>query len=219
VISTASDGVVQTTTAATNYVQFPMADLTLGANIIAAVKVLAALISTTGAGAGTLSIKGWDGVTEHNTITPSAAMTPGSSTTPSATVPPYATGMWPNTWTPTKLAAAALRMGYSDDATPDMGVHAMYLEVATRPAITVRQVSIEDAVFTVNLILSPYSSASVAYEVASSDPARGATFDYSISGTPQTPVYVPPNSTTTVTVAADFFGDISGVTLTPDPAA
>jgi hypothetical protein len=37
---------------------------------------------------------------------------------------------------------------------------------------------------------------------------------------PQTPVYVPPASTTTVTVAADsFFGDISDVTLTPDPAA
>jgi hypothetical protein len=217
-ISTASDGVVQQSTAATDYLQFPMADLTLGPNIVAAVKALAVLISTTGAGAGTLSIKGWDGVTEHNTITPTAAMTPGSSTTVSATVPPYATGMWPNTWTPAKLTAAALRVGYSDDATPDMGVHAIYLEVATRPAITGRQLSVEDDTFTVDLILSPYSSASVSYNLTSAHPSRGATFSYSALGVPQTPVYVAPASSATVTVNADSFGDISDVSLAPDPA-
>jgi hypothetical protein len=195
-----------------------MADLTLGANIIAAVRVLAVLISTTGAGAGTLSVKGWDGITEHNTITPSAAMTPGSSTTPSATVPPYATGMWPNTWTPAKLSAAALRVGYSDDPTPDMGVHAIYLEVATRAALTGRQLSVEDDTFTVDLVLSPYTSASVLYNLASVHATRGATFSYSVLGVPQTPVYVPASTSTTVTVNADAFGDVSDVTLTPDAA-
>jgi hypothetical protein len=182
------------------------------------------MISTTGAGAGALSIRGWDGTGEDSFAGRMSAVgvTPGSSTTLSATNPMW----WAATWTPSGklwtqavLDAACLRMGYSGDATPDMGVHVLYLEVATRKAVTVRQVSAEDDAFTVDLVLSPYSSASLAYQVASNDGTRGATLAYSISGTPQTPVYVPANSTTTVTVTVDAFGDVSDLTLTPDPAA
>ena len=40
--------------------------------------------------------------------------------------------MWQsvNGWTQAELNAAALRVGFSGDATPDMGIHAAYLEVA-----------------------------------------------------------------------------------------
>lgn len=219
-ISTASDGVVQTAVATGDYLQFPMTDVTVGAaQVVAAVRVIAPLISTTGSGAGNLGIRGWDGTTETALITVNA-LTPGSSTTVSNTVPPTATAMWnpPGGWTPTKLAAAALRVGYSSDATPDMGVHALYLEVALRPALTGRQISVEGDLFTVDVMFSPYSSASVSYGVTSNDPDRGATFSYSVAGVPQTPVYVPATTASTVPVAADVFGDVSDVSLVPDPA-
>jgi hypothetical protein len=40
--------------------------------------------------------------------------------------------MWQSTngWTQAELDAAALRVGFSTDATPDIGVEALYLEVA-----------------------------------------------------------------------------------------
>jgi hypothetical protein len=43
--------------------------------------------------------------------------------------------MWqsPNGWTQAELDAAAVRVGFSTDATPDMGIHAVYLEVAIGP--------------------------------------------------------------------------------------
>jgi hypothetical protein len=138
-ISTASSGVLQITTAATDYIEFPMNTLALTASqVVAGVKLLACLVSTTGAGAGTLGIRGYDGSVETVLLPTTVSSTPGSSTTVSGTVPPWVGYMWatPNRWTQTKLNAAALRFGFSNDATPDMGVHAMYLEVAVKSAET-----------------------------------------------------------------------------------
>jgi hypothetical protein len=219
-ISTTSDGVLQVTAAATDYLQFPMDTFTVGTSrVIAGAAVLAPLVSTTGAGAGALGIRGWDGTAEAAVYSVSGA-TPGSSTTTSITVPPWGWGLWNpvNGWTQGKLDAAALRFGFSGDATPDMGVHAMYLEVATRPALTARQISVEDDLFTVDLNLDPSTSASVSYVVTSSDAVRGATFDYSLAGVPQTSVYVAASTAQTVNVQAASFGDVDSVTLTPDPA-
>jgi hypothetical protein len=59
-------------------------------------------------------------------------LTPGSPTAISATVPLWRTAMWQSTngWTQAELDNASLRAGFSADATPDMWVHAAYLEVA-----------------------------------------------------------------------------------------
>lgn len=220
VISASSDGVVQTTAAASDYLQFPMDTFTVASGrVIAAVRALAVYISTTGAGAGNLGIRGYDG-TNESTLYSMVGQTPGSSTTLSATVPPTGAYMWNpvNGWTQAKLDAAALRLGFSSDATPDMGVHAMYLEVATRAALVARQLSVEDDVFTVDVNLSPYNSASVSYVLTSNDATRGATFNYSVLGVAQTPVYVAAASSTTVDVTADAFGDVNPDSFEPDPA-
>lgn len=135
-ISASADGIVQTITAASDYIEFPMQTYTASATeVIVAVRLLACLISTTGAGAGSLGVRGWDGTAEAVLMPTSFTSTPGSGTTPSGTVPPWVGYMWnpPNGWTQAKLDAAALRFGFSTDATPDMGVHAMYLEVAVGP--------------------------------------------------------------------------------------
>lgn len=131
-VSASADGVVQTTTAASDYMEFPMATYTLGpTEFVNGVRMLAPLWSGAGAGAGDLAIRGWDGTVETALATASA-ITPGSPTAVSSTAPVWRCGMWQSTngWTQAELDAAALRVGFSGDATPDMGVSAVYLEVA-----------------------------------------------------------------------------------------
>lgn len=131
-ISAAADGVAQTAAAATNYIEFPMDTYTLAANeTVVGVRALAVLGSGTGAGAGDIAVRGWDGTAE-TALASVSQVTPGSATAISSTVPRWLTAMWQsvNGWTQAELAAAALRVGFSADATPDMWVHAIYLEIA-----------------------------------------------------------------------------------------
>jgi hypothetical protein len=131
-ISASADGVTQTATAASDYIEFPMSTYTLGpTEFVNGVRMLAPLWSGTGAGAGDLAIRGYDGTTETALATASQ-ITPGAPTAVSATVPVWRTAMWQSTngWTQAELDAAALRVGFSGDATPDMGVEAVYLEAA-----------------------------------------------------------------------------------------
>lgn len=133
-ISASADGVCQTATAATNYMEFTMETYTCtSTEAIAGVRMVAAAWGGTGTGTGTLAIKGFTsgkGTTELDPGTTSYDA--GSPTAISATVPYWLSGAWniTNGWTQANLNGAALLIGYSTDATPDMGVHAAYLEVA-----------------------------------------------------------------------------------------
>jgi hypothetical protein len=132
-ISASSDGVCQTVTAATDYAQFPMSTHVIaGPEVLTGVKMWAAAWGGTGAGGGTFEVRGHDGTSEASLFPAGTAWDPDSITTPSSTVPPWVTAMWlpAGGWTQAKLDAAALRFGYSSDATPDMGVHNLFLEAA-----------------------------------------------------------------------------------------
>jgi hypothetical protein len=219
-VSASSDGVVQVAVAASDYMQFPMTTYTCSSQeIIAAVRMVAAMWGGTGTGTGTLGLRGWDGTTETTLVAVGTSYDADSLTAISATYPLWNCAMWPSGvgWTQAELDGAALRVGFSTDATPDMGVSALYLEVATRPAIIARQITMGDAdEFTADIRLNPYNSASISYLLGSTHATLGATFNYSVSGTPQTAVYVSPSSTQEVVVTAASFGDISDVSLEPD---
>jgi hypothetical protein len=221
-VSASADGVVQTAVAATDYMEFPMATYTLASDErIAGVRMIAAMWGGTGTGTGTLGIKGWDGVTLTSLAPNTTVYDAASPTAVSATEPLWMAYPWNltpgNPWTQAKLDAAVIRIGYSSDATPDMGVSAVYLEVAIRKTQTERQITAGDNdEFTVDVRLDPFNSASVSYVVGSTHATLGATFNYSVSGTPQTPVYCSPSSTQEVVVNAASFGDISDVSLEPD---
>jgi hypothetical protein len=138
-VSAAADGVCQTAVAASDYIEFPMAAPTLADDeIIVGVRMLAAMWDGTGTGTGTIGIRGWDGTTETILIDTSVSYDAGSPTAVSSTEPYWQTAMWPspNGWTQAEVDALALRFGFSTDATPDMGVHVLYLEYATRKART-----------------------------------------------------------------------------------
>lgn len=132
-ISASADGVVQTAVAASDYIEFPMATYALGPDeTCVGVRMLCPEWGGTGTGTGTIGYRGWDGTTETVLIAASASYDPDSLTAISSTHPRWACAMWQsvNGWTQAELDAAAVRVGFSTDATPDMGVHAVYLEIA-----------------------------------------------------------------------------------------
>lgn len=219
-VSASSDGLVQTAVAASDYVELPMTTYTLASDeIIAGVRFVAALWGGTGSGTGTLGWRGHDGLTETTFVAAGTSYDADSLTAISATYPLWNWAMWSGAnsgaWTQTRLDAASVRMGFSTDATPDMGASAVYLEVAIKKAPTVRTLTIEDPISaTADLIVNPYNSATVSYIITNNDTTQTAQFDYSISGTPQTPVSVGPSSSSTLQLNADAFGDISDIALT-----
>jgi hypothetical protein len=132
-VSASADGVCQNAVAASDYIEFPMAPYALGATeFVNGVRMLVPAWGGTGTGTGTLGLRGWDGTTETTLVAASTSYDAGSPTAYSATEPLWQCAMWQSTngWTQAELDAAALRVGFSTDATPDMGVHAVYLEVA-----------------------------------------------------------------------------------------
>jgi hypothetical protein len=192
-ISASADGVTQTASAATDYIEFPMSTYTLGpTEFVNGVRMLAPLWSGTGAGAGDLAIRGYDGTTETALATASQ-ITPGAPTAISATVPVWRCAMWQSTngWTQAELDAAALRVGFSGDATPDMGVEAVYLEVAvgkTRTrALFGNFASIEE---------DPTRLGVVSVTTTAPDAGGDSSLYYETSGSPTT---VPVPDATTVT--------------------
>jgi hypothetical protein len=222
-VSALADGVVQSAVAASDYMQFPMETYTAGpTEIIAGVRMVACMWGGTGTGTGTLGIRGWDGTTETTLIDTSVSYDADSLTTMSATHPYWQTAMWQYGagWTQAALNAAALRVGFSTDATPDMGVNALYLEVATREAIpfaAARLTSDEDPTVDAALVtetIHPYNSGVRTYTISNDDPTRTVEFNYSIADVPQTAIIVAPSDPPeSVTVGAEAFGEVTSTSF------
>jgi hypothetical protein len=223
-VSASSDGVVQVAVGASDYMNFPMANLTLDPNeIIAGVRAVASLWGGTGSGTGTLGFRGHDGTAETTFVAASESFDPDSLTAISGTYPRWYQGMWGvgSAWTQTKLNAAALRVGFSTDATPDMGVSALYLEVATRTIVTSWTVhrltdnedpEVDAAVVTETL--HPYNSAVRVFTVSNDSPTRTAVFNYTIGGVAQTPVVVAPGAgPTEVSISSDTYGEVDSTSF------
>lgn len=219
-ISASSDGVCQITTAATEYMQFPMETYTCSSTeVIASCRVISCLWGGTGTGTGTLGIRAFDGTTESTLQGTVTSYDADSLTTPGATVPPWSAYMWnpQGGWTQSKLDAAAIRIGFSTDATPDMGIHAVYLEVAIRQANLVRQLEVVDGsdTFNVHLNMNPMSGATASY-VVTVPTGRSAVFSYTHLGTPNNVTVLDSESPRTITIQADSYGDVSELALVPN---
>jgi hypothetical protein len=116
-------------------------------------------------------------------------------------------------WTPTRLNAAAIRMGFSTDAAPDMGATLVMLEVAIRTAPQYRTLTIGEDEFSADVYVHPYNSAVTSYVITNNHDTQSCQFTYDVSGTPQTPVTVAAGDSTTIDIHADNFGDISNCQL------
>ena len=136
-VSASADGLVQTTIAASDYVEIPMQTYTLGSHeAIAGVRVYASTWGTSAGGVATFGMRGWQGSIETVLKPSEAAFAPGQPTTITATTPIWRVGMWPSSggWSQAELDAAAIRFGFSTDVAP--GISAVYLEVAVARTAT-----------------------------------------------------------------------------------
>jgi hypothetical protein len=216
-ISASADGVVQTAVAATDYIEFPMETYTLAADeVITDVRLVVPLWGGTGTGTGTLGFRGWDGTTETVLVPATTSYDADSLTAVSSIYPLWATKVWHPTggWTQAKLDAACVRMGFSTDATPDMGAHAIYLEVAigkAKPEVLFG----EPGGLYVEAHRHPVTNALAGFTVYT--PAdRGCTVNYEINGVAQTPVVVAASGTEYVPTDGDTFVTVNRLEGTPE---
>jgi hypothetical protein len=216
-ISASADGVVQTATAASDYMEFPMAAPTVAAGeVVTGVRMLAPAWGGTGAGTGTLGIRGFDGTTEQVLVDTGVSYDAASPTAVSSTEPRWQCGTWPSTngWTVAKLAAATVRVGFSTDAAPDMGVDAVYLEYAVRKAVTQPMFGTAGDV-TVTAAVNPNTLGIRSLSTVTPQD-KAATLYYEINTTP-TSVSVPPTTADTQTLDAPDQPTTNYVAIYPDP--
>jgi hypothetical protein len=132
----------------------------------------------------------------------------------SSTEPRWQCAMWPSVggWTQAEVDALALRFGFSTDATPDMGVDAMYLEYATRKA-AVRTLFGTMATQAANPNTEGIRAITVDTTV---DPGKAADLTSEESGSPTT-VPVAADTTHTETTDAADATVVNRIELYPDP--
>ena len=215
VIGASANGLAQINLSGTDYVEIPMTTIS-AANVnksIRGVRMLACGWAATTT-AATIGFRAFDGVNEM-TLKGAADYAFDASTTAPAWVCNMVRGATRQDWTQAKLDALAFRVGFSSDATPDIGIHAIYAEVALVSATTYRIIEIEGSDFTVDVFQDTDSASVVSYFVTTPPGTRGATFTCTISGVPSS-VYVDPNSTYEQVIGAVDIATVTSVGLEPD---
>jgi hypothetical protein len=205
-IGASADGLAVVTAHATDYIETPLAtyDASGTGSIRAARPVLC--IWAASATAATCKVVGWDG-TAATTLFAEADPAADNSTTD----PAWICKMWRPTggWTQAKLDAAAIRFG-SNDATPDIGPHAVGMEVAVQVAAT-------GTLFgdLASATSDPASAGVLGVDVT---PTSGydATLHYEEGGTP-TDVAAPGGTTTTEVIDAPDAPAVEYLALYPPP--
>jgi hypothetical protein len=130
-IGSTADGWVQITLAASDYVETPMTSYTLaGGETVSGLRMLAPGWATSGT-AATIGFRSYNGTTE-TTLFAAADPNFDNSTTAPAWVCKMCT--LADFDTQSELDALAFRVGFSGDATPDVGIHAIYAELAVKVA-------------------------------------------------------------------------------------
>jgi hypothetical protein len=115
-----------------------------------------------------------------------------------------------------KLDASYVEFGGSDDANPDVGVHAILGELAIQPAQVYQMTAAEAGTFTVYVRDDSSSRAIASLLVTTPTGSRGATLYTTISGVDYSD-YVNPNTAWVKSIGATRVDDVTSVGLTPDP--
>jgi hypothetical protein len=215
-LGASADGFAQVTLAGSDYVEIPMETID-AASIGCAIRAVRAYVCGWAATnvAATVGLRAHDGTGELlllgvNDPNFDNASAPGWMTA-------MVKGATRQDWTQAKLDALTVRLGFSGDATPAVGTHAVYCEVALRVGDVIRIGSAEDGIFTVDFQMDPDSSAVIGITITTPPGTRGATFSYDILQVTQTPIYVPPNTTTTQVIGATDIATFTGYIFSPDP--
>lgn len=122
-----------------------------------------------------------------------------------------------NLLTQAKADSLVTRMGYSTDASPDVGIHCVLAELVTAPA-DVYIASESGEGHTVYVRQDPVTQAIASVTVVTPS-GSGGTLYATIAGSDITPVYVPPADIYVMDVGASYVGEVSSLGFTVDPTA
>jgi hypothetical protein len=210
-VGASADGAVAVTAHATDYIEFPMeTDQAAPSGSIRAVRVLVPMWAAS-ATTATCRVLGYDGTTATTLFAEADPEADNTST------PAWICKMWRPTggWTQAKLDAAAIRFG-SNDATPDIGPHAVGMEVAVQVA-AVEPVFGDPATgdVLVEAKVDPATGGKLSLDVTT-PPQTGGTLRWEVAGTPDS-VAVPAGSTHTEVLDAADVTVVNRVEFEADP--
>jgi hypothetical protein len=177
-IGASADGLAVVTAHATDYIEIPMATYdAAGVGSVRGVRPLLVMWAAA-ATAATCKVAGYDGITSATLFAEADPEADNSTTTPA-----WIAKMWKPAggWTQAKLDAAAIRFG-SNDATPDIGPHAVGMEVAIQNGETIPVFGGTDPL-RVEQLTDPVTGGILALHTYT--PAgQAATLTYEVDGTP-----------------------------------
>jgi hypothetical protein len=167
-------------------------------------------VSTT---AATIGFRAFDGTTETTLLAAANPLFDNSTTTPGWVAKMYkpATG-----WTQAALDALAFRVGFSTDATPDIGVHAVYAEVAVQTSEVAGVFGLAGSDRTMVESQTDPVSGGIEGLTVTTPPSRSATLTYEKAGSPTT-VVVPPETVQTEVIDAADAATVNRIDLSYDP--
>ena len=215
VVGASADGIAQINTASTEYVQLPMETFTAAPDhVLRAARWYWAPWAAS-ATAATLGVRGYDGVAEVGQVGvadhgfDSSALMWLTRMNRDATSNFYLL-------TQAKCDALAARVGFSIDASPDVGIHAVMLELVTQPATVIGIMSGEDGAFNVYVRQDPVSGAVASYLCTTPPGTRGMTVSFTIDGADSSQ-YVSPNTTYEKVVGASSVDHVTSIGMAVDP--
>lgn len=216
-IGSTSDGVTQVTTATGEYVEVPMETFTCAPDYVpVAGRWYWAGWAASGNPAG-FGFRATDGGTAVVSYT---SVDPGFDDTNLVWMGAMHTGN-PQIYrqlTQARIDALAAQFGFSEDANPDAGVHAVLFELVIQPAVVYSVADVEGGAFNVYVRQDQLSGAVVSYLVTTPPGTRGATFTWTIDGVDGSQ-YVGPNTTWEKSVGAADITAVTATGLIPDPTA
>jgi len=204
-----ADGLAQVAAAAADYVEIPMETLQAAPGAtVRAVGLVACGWAASGSVA-TLGLRGWDGTAETTLL---AAADPLLDATSAVWVCKLYTPS--GGWSQAKLDALAFRVGFSGDATPDIGIHAILAEVATQPAVVVQAFGEAGGVAAAGQ-MDPVTGGVLGVTV-DTPAGQGTTLNWEAGGTPGSQAVAPASSHTETFGAADS-SVVTFVEIVSDP--
>jgi hypothetical protein len=217
-IGASADGIAQVTAATADYVKIPMATYTAAANeTVRAVRMLACGWAAASQ-AKTLAFYGNHGADTLPAANQQLIALGDPLFTNSTTDPAWACKVFTPQdgagWAQARLDALEFRVGGSDDATPDVGIHAIYAEVAVAAGQAQPLFGTSGDV-EVSAEVDPLSGGILALEVTT-PPERGVSVTYEVNNTP-TSFSVAAGSSHTEAIGAPDHPTVNLVTMTPDP--
>lgn len=118
--------------------------------------------------------------------------------------------------TQAKVDSLACRVGYSGDAAPDVGIHSVFIELATAPAEVVGVYEAEGGAFSVYAKMDPISHAIASLLATTPVGTRGGTLTWTVGGTPDSQ-YVGPNTVHEESLGASTVAAVTSYGFDPDP--